>query len=168
MPTQRLLLALTILFTTLLLHGCGEDPVAPKNGEAAPGFTLQRLSGGSLTLPEQLHGKVVAIRFWADWCPFCEQEMSDLEPVYSELKSRGVEILAINVRQDVGTVQRFISKIGISYPVLLDEEGEVARSYAVMGLPTTFFVDREGVLKQRILGESTPETFSAIVSGLLE
>ncbi|MCB1758934.1 MAG: TlpA family protein disulfide reductase [Gammaproteobacteria bacterium] len=165
MPTPPLLFAL--LLATLLLSACGAQPLAPKNGEAAPGFTARLLEGGELRVPEQLRGKVVALRFWADWCPFCEQEMADLEPLYRALKARGLEILAINVRQDDETVRRFTGKLGISYPVLLDAKGEVARRYAVMGLPTTFFIDGSGVLRQRILGESTPESFGRIVTGLL-
>lgn len=166
MPMQRL--PLLLLLAALLLAGCGGDPVALNNGEPAPGFTLNRLDGSQVTLTRLRRGSVVAIRFWADWCPFCEQEMSDLEPVYQRLKGQGFEMLAINVRQDQATVKRFTSRLGISYPVLLDVHGEVARSYAVMGLPTTFFIDRQGVVRQRILGESTPDTFTQIAIGLLQ
>jgi len=168
MKIQHLLAKPLLLLAALLLHGCGEQPVAPVNGKPAPGFTLERLAGGTLELPAQLRGKVVAVRFWADWCPFCEEEMTALEPVYRKYQSSGLEILAINVRQDNDTVQRFVDKLGINYPVLLDREGKVARNYAVMGLPTTFFVDRSGTLRRRILGESTPETFEQILLELLK
>ena len=78
-----------------------------------------------------------------------------------------VVILAINVRQDRDTAQKFISKLNISYDTLLDVEGEVARLYGVMGLPTTFFVERDGRLRSRILGESTPEVFEQIIKEML-
>lgn len=157
-------LLLTLL---LVLAGCGSSQPQLQNGQPAPGFSLPRLEGGRADFPGGFAGQVVAIRFWADWCPFCEEEMSDLEPVYRELKDRGLTILAVNVRQDADTAERFIRDLGITYGVLLDEEGAVARGYGVMGLPTTFFVDREGVLRAKILGESTPDVFTGIVNELL-
>ena len=109
----------------------------------------------------------MAIRFWADWCPFCESEMRSIEPLYRAYEPQGMQILAINVRQDRRTAADFVESLGISYPVLLDEEGAVARAYGVSGLPTTFFVDRQGKLAARILGESTPEVFEQILKELL-
>jgi peroxiredoxin len=91
-----------------------------------------------------------------------------LEPVYRKYRDKGLTILAVNVRQDRETAARFIAKLGISYDTLLDESGEVARAYGVVALPTTFFVDNQGVLRSRILGESTPETFEQVVTGLLQ
>lgn len=151
------------LFLLLLVTGCGEDHPQLVNGEATPAFSLERLAGGVTRYPDDLAGKVVAIRFWADWCPFCEGEMRLLEPLYEKYRAEGLVILAINVRQDAATAQRFIAKLGISYQTLLDPEGEVARAYGVMGLPTTFFIGRDGRLKSRILGESTPEVFERII-----
>jgi peroxiredoxin len=120
-----------------------------------------------LQFPQELKGNVIAIRFWADWCPFCKTEMRDIEPVYQKYKDQGLVILAINVRQDQSTVQAFIKDLGISYGVLLDETGEVARAYGVSGLPISFFIGRDGTLQTRILGESTPEVFETIVQELL-
>lgn len=155
--------ALLIVITLLLLAGCGESQNHPKNGDPAPGFLLEKLDGAQTRFPEQYRGRVVAVRFWADWCPFCEGEMKLLEPVYRKYKAQGLTILAINVRQDRTTAESFIAKLNISYDALLDFEGEVARSYGVNGLPTTFIIDGKGVLRSRILGESTPETFEQAV-----
>jgi peroxiredoxin len=76
-------------------------------------------------------------------------------------------ILALNVRQDRDTAAAFIEKLNISYPALLDKEGEVARAYGVIGLPTTFAIDREGRLHTRIIGESSAELFARIVDELI-
>jgi peroxiredoxin len=76
-------------------------------------------------------------------------------------------ILAVNVRQERATAQRFIDKLEISYDTLLDVDGGVARAYRVSGLPTTFIIDREGRLQTRIIGESTPELFEQLVRNLL-
>ncbi len=156
-----------LLGLSLLLSGCGEKQQPLYNGEPAPGFSLQTLDGRTVRFPDDLAGKVMAIRFWADWCPFCKGEMKALEPVYQRYKDRGLVILAVNVRQHRETALRFLQPLGISYDALLDEEGRVARAYGVIGLPTTFFVDAKGILRQRIIGESTPDTFEQIVLHLM-
>ena len=100
-------------------------------------------------------------------CPFCATEMRDIEPVYREFRDRGLRVLAVNVRQDRDTAARFIARLDISYRVLLDEDGDLARQYGVTGLPTTYFIDREGRLITRILGETAPELFEKIVREML-
>ena len=113
--------------------------------------------------PADYRGQTLAIRFWADWCPFCESEMRQLEPVYQKYRVRGLRILAVNVRQKRERVLQFTKRLGISYQTLLDPDGQVARDYAVSALPITFLVDDQGLLRGRILGESTPEVFEQIV-----
>lgn len=155
-----------LLSLLLLLVGCGKEAPKLENGQSAPAFSLPRLDGSMQDL-QGLRGKVVALRFWADWCPFCKEEMAALDPVHARNQGKGLVLLAVNVRQDRATAESFIRKLGIHYPTLLDEEGAVARRYGVNGLPTTFFIDRQGILRGRILGESTPETFERIALPLL-
>ncbi len=150
-----------------LLVGCDGTTPQLVNGTRAPGFTLQRLGGGTASFPGDYHGRLVAIRFWADWCPFCKDEMAALEPVYRRLQAQGFHILAVNVRQDPETAEAFVRRLGLSYETLLDASGEVARAYGVQGLPTTFFVDGNGTLRSRILGESSPEVTERMVDDLL-
>ena len=152
-----------LLIALLLLAACGDAQQHLKNGDPAPGFQLEKLDSGQARFPGQYKGQVVALRFWADWCPFCEGEMRQLEPVYRKYQEQGLTILAVNVRQDRETAAAFVGKLDISYDTLLDLEGEVARSYGVNGLPTTFIIDAKGVLRSRILGESTPEIFEQAV-----
>lgn len=163
----RYTLVTGLLVGLLLSLGCSEEASKLVNGQPAPAFTLEHLESGSLRFPEDLGGKVVAIRFWADWCPFCESEMQAMEPVYQSYREQGLVILAINVRQDRKTAADFIRKLNTSYDVLLDIDGVVARKYGVMGLPTTFMIDRSGNLYNRILGESTPEVFEKVLKELL-
>jgi peroxiredoxin len=153
------------LFT--LLVACGQELPAIKNGAPAPAFTLERLDGISVRFPEQYQGQVVALRFWADWCPYCHSEMQALEPVYRQHRDQGLVILAVNVLQPQETVQKFVKEISISYETLLDRQGEVMRLYQVMGLPVTYLIDRQGIVRARIIGESTPEVFTQAISGLL-
>ncbi len=158
--TLMLLLALT-------LAGC--DSRAPRlvSGDAAPEFALTDLSGQTVRLAD-LRGQVVAVRFWADWCPFCKGEMQELEPVYRQRQAEGLRLLAVNVGQDRETAHRFVARLGISYDTLLDPESATARQYGVIGLPTTFFIDRQGRLRGKILGESDAATFERMVAPLLK
>ena len=93
--------------------------------------------------------------------------MQALEPIYRQRRDQGLRLLAINVMQDPDTVRAFVQKLGLSFEVLLDSEGEVMRRYRVMGLPATFIVDRQGIIRSRIIGESTPEVFEAAIKDLL-
>ena len=160
---------LTGLLLTLLLAACGgPDTPAPINGQPAPAFSLNALAGGAVKMPAELAGKVVAIRFWADWCPYCRKEMAELQPVYARLHKRGLEILAVNVAQDADTAQRFVEPLGVTYPVLLDTDGATARAYGVKALPMTWLVDAQGVVRGKIVGEATPEVVERKVLELLD
>ncbi len=158
---------LLLLALALIVAGCGDEAPRLAAGQPVPAFTLERPDGSVVHFPDDLRGQVVAVRFWADWCPFCKGEMTALEPLYRRLHDSGFRILALNVRQDADTARAFAEAIGISYDVLLDRDGAVARAYGVTGLPTTFVVDRSGRLVTRIVGESTPELMERLVTGLL-
>lgn len=158
---------LIILITLVFVAACGSDTARLSNGQSAPEFQLDYLQHGDAYFPHDFAGKVVVIRFWADWCPFCETEMRAIEPVYQKYRQQGLIVLALNVRQDRETATAFISKLDISYDVLLDREGEVARTYGVLGLPTTFIIDRDGMLYTKIIGESTPQVFENILDELM-
>lgn len=157
------------LVAALLLLVAACDAPVPKlqNGEPLRPFALHRLDGSTVTLPEDLKGKVVVVRFWADWCAFCKQEMKDVEQVYQERKERGLVILAINVGQSRDTAAAFTSKLGISYDVLLDPDSAVAKQYGVVGLPTSFLIGRDGLVRGKILGESDKTVFTRMVEELL-
>lgn len=164
MTLIRLLLTVSLL---VLLGGCEPQSPMLRIGTPAPAFVLNRLDGATTRFPEQFANQVVAIRFWADWCPSCRSEMTALEPVYRQYHDRGLVILAVNVMQPAETVRPFVKQLGISYDVLLDAQGEVTRQYQVMALPVTYIIDRKGTIRTRILGESTPETFTKEIADLL-
>jgi len=164
---MRRRLRTVLLMLAALLAGCGDPTPQLVAGAPPPGFTLPGLDGTTLAVPGQTGGQVLAIRFWADWCPFCESEMTQLEPIYRKYRESGLRILAVNVRQDPDTARRFVERLGVSYETLLDRDGRVARAYGVLGLPTTFFVDRDGRLRTKVIGESTPEVFERIVREML-
>lgn len=150
-----------------LLAACGGETQAPLQGEAAPGFQTVTLTGAPVRVPADYAGRVVALRFWADWCPYCRTEMAALAPVEARLRGQGLSLLAINVAQDADTVARFARGMGIAYPLLLDAEGAIARRYGVRALPVTYLLDRQGRVRGKIVGEASPAVFEARVLELL-
>ena len=158
---------LLLLSFSLLFAGCAEEAPQLRKGDPPPSFELPGLGQTGFRFPDQFKGRIVAVRVWADWCPFCETELEAIEPVYRRYRDQGLVILAINVRQDRATAQAFVDKLNVSYETLLDTQGDVARAYGVMGLPTTFIIDRDGRLYSRIIGESTPQLLEKIVRELL-
>ena len=119
--------------------------VDPKN------FTLPLLSGGTASL-SAYKGKVVFLNFWATWCPPCQEEMPSMEKLYQRLKSQGLEILAVDLGEDSGTVQQFIRDRSYTFPVLLDMDNKVGSLYGIRSIPSTFIIDREGKIISMIVG----------------
>ena len=158
------------LVLAFLLAACGGE--APKTavnvGTPAPAFQSVKLDGSPLAFPEALAGKPVVVRFWADWCKYCEGEMKAIESVYQRQRDKGLNILAVNTGQDRKTAGDFMQKIGVSYPALLDEQSAIAKRYGVVGLPTTFFIDAGGVIRGKIIGEADEATFARHAEALLK
>ena len=162
---------LLLIFAALLLAtACGKEaPKANINvGSIAPTFQTFRTDGGATHFPAAYFGKPLVVRFWADWCKYCEGEMKAIEAVYQRHKGKGLEVLAINAGQDKATIDAFIKKIGVSYPALLDEKSTIARTYGVVGLPTTFFIDGKGIVRAKIVGEADEATFERHALELLQ
>jgi len=158
-----------LVMATLLLAACGGDPPAKLNvGDVAPTFQTTRLDGMAAHFPAAWAGRPVVIRFWADWCKFCEGEMKQIEAVYQRHKDIGLQVIAINAGQDKKTVEAFVQKIGITYPALMDERSKVARQYGVVGLPTTYFVDARGIVRAKVIGEADEATFERHALELLK
>src|SRR5574340_5579 len=151
----------------LFLAGCGPRAPQLKTGDAAPAFTLPRVPAGQADFPRDYQGKVVVIRFWADWCRFCKKEMADIEAIYQRHKDRGLVVLAVNAGQSREVAEQFAKNLKLSYEVLLDERSETAKKYGVVGLPTTYFIDRQGKIHAKILGESDAQVFERLASELL-
>ena len=126
--------------------------VAPRVGNRAPDFALRSLDGRTIRLSE-LRGKPVMVNFWASWCPPCRNEMPAFEKAYQRYRSQGMEFLGVDVQEDAETVRKFVQENGYSWLFLLDSDGKVSRSYQVSGVPTTFFIDREGIIRDLQIGE---------------
>lgn len=128
-------------------------PLEP--GRGVPAYAAPTLAGDTLDLAD-LRGRVVLLNVWATWCEPCRWEMPALERVHRRLRERGLEVVAVSVDALPGAadgpVRAMIDELGLSFTVLLDPAGEVQRRFGVAGLPTTFLIDREGRLIDRVLG----------------
>jgi len=167
-PPHALTAALGLGGIVLLLAACGETSPQLRTGDPAPGFTTRYLDGTSLDFPEAYRNRVVALRFWADWCRFCREEMKAVESVYQRHRAAGLAVLAVNVGQSQAVAEGFVRGIGVSYDVALDPDATVARRYGVSALPVTYFVDRQGRVRDKILGEASADVFERIATALLD
>ena len=158
---------LTLLLLTSLLVACDGGAPNLNTGAGAPAFSALRLGGSAINFPDDFRNKPVIIRFWADWCRYCEGEMKAIERVYQRQRGKGLQVLAVNAGQDKESVAAFIKKIGVSYTVLLDEKSAIARQYGVTGLPTTYFVGVDGIIKSKVVGEADEATFDRLAGELL-
>ncbi|MGO9015624.1 MAG: peroxiredoxin family protein [Dissulfurispiraceae bacterium] len=142
-----------ILFFVLVINLIAGSIFAAVSDPAAPDFTLPDVHGKKVSLSE-FKGNVVILNFWATWCGPCKAEMPSLNNLYLEFKNKRLVVLAISVDPTERPVLSFIADKKLALPVLMDKTKEVYfDSYAVMGLPTTFIIDKNGVLIQKILGE---------------
>jgi peroxiredoxin len=110
----------------------------------APDFKLPRLTGAGRLSTDHLDGSPYVINFWATWCDPCRKEMPAFEKVWQKYKSRGVVIVGVNINDDLGDAREFVGELGITYPLVVDENDELATELGVKGLPQTFFVDTAG------------------------
>lgn len=125
----------------------------PRVGFTAPHFSLLDGFEQPLSLQE-LQGSVVILNFWASWCPPCRAEMPAFQQVYDLHKDEGLVILGVNTtyQDDRESAMKFADERGVQFPVLFDMDGAVSRRYQIQALPTTFFIDRKGIIRQVIYG----------------
>ena len=147
------------------LQGKTADGISPLNSDKivnsrAPEFTLKDLSGKTVPL-SAFKGKVVLLNFWATWCPPCRAEMPALNKLYRALKPRGLEIIAVSTDRSVNDIKGFLEKHRVDFPILFDADHSASKQYRVFSMPTTFLIDRNGMIVEKFYGEydwTEPET----------
>ncbi len=133
---------------------------APREGFFAPDFTLDTLQGDTIRLSD-LRGRIVIVNFWATWCPPCRAETPALQSSYEQYKDAGVLVLGVNLtdQDSLKDVGAFVKEFGLTYPILLDRDGSVGLRYRLQGLPSTFFINGQGVIRTLVIGGPMSETF---------
>ena len=125
---------------------------SPQEGFMAPLFTLEDLGGTQISLAD-FKGKVVLLNFWATWCAPCRIEIPSLERLYQLRKDKAFEILAVSVdRTSLSKVASFVTDYRMSFPVLTDSRGEVGRRYWTRAIPSSFLLDKKGVIRWKVVG----------------
>ncbi len=142
-------------------------PTAPYPQNAAPDFTLPRLNDTPLTLSD-FRGKPTIVNFWATWCPPCRRELPALQTAYAARSDR-LGFVAVDVKEDEGRVSSFAEELGLTFPIVFDLDGAISDvSYEVRGLPTTLFVDANGVVAARHIGPLDEATINSYLAPLLQ
>ncbi len=132
------------------------DHSVAKAGNEAVNFVLEDLEGERIELAEY-EGKGVFINFWGTYCPPCVREMPIMEELYHEYKDQGIEIIAINADEPKLTVERFASRLDLTFPIVIDEKTNVIEAYGIRPLPTTVLVDENGTIVRVFSGALTEE-----------
>lgn len=128
--------------------------VGTQKGNRAPDFTLTSLQEEEVTLSD-FRGKKVFLNFWASNCPPCREEMPDIEKLHQEFEE--IEVLTVNVGESTGKINSFLMETDLQLPVLLDKDNQVAMDYLVRFIPTTYILDEEGIITDKVTGLLTYE-----------
>jgi len=161
-PIQRRALFILVLLAALVwtfvsadwtgTSTAGEIP-APRQGFLAPDFTVETITGETITLSD-LRGQAVLVNLWATWCPPCRAEMPAIQKMYEEYKEQGFVVLGVDMtyQDDPSAVLPFAQEYGLTFPILMDTNGLVAQQYELRSLPSSFFIDRDGIIQEVVIG----------------
>jgi len=141
-------------------------PAAPVVNHYAPNVTLRDLSNNPVTLAS-LKGKVVALNFWYAACEPCRYEMPALEQTYQQYQAQGFVTLGVDTIDDPATADSFVHALGVTYPIVRDVDLRAVTIYRVTDTPSTFFIDRDGVIRYRVVGALDSATLHTDVTALL-
>lgn len=126
---------------------------APQQGFLAPDFELKTLDGETIHLSD-LRGQALLVNLWATWCPPCREEMQSIEKVHQEYKDKAFTVLAVNMtyQDDPLAILPFVNRQKLTFPILLDETGEVANAYQLRSLPSSYFIRPDGIINEVVIG----------------
>ena len=158
--TQGVTLALGVLLAACSPAGDGGSGDAPGKvevGASAPGYRTVSLDGDSVSLGAH-RGKVVLLNIWATWCHPCRDEIPELQAIHTRYKARGLELVGVSVDSDGSddAIRAFMRDFEMTYPIGRDPDERVSTQFLVVGVPATFLIDREGVLRWRRTGPIEP------------
>ncbi len=142
--------------------------VAPKEGSLAPDFLLQGLEEGTEYRLSDFRGRPVVLNFWATWCAPCRKEIPQLVQAYHKYQDQGLVVIGLNHAESRSIVRPYAEKFGMDFPIAIDLDGEMWDRYKLLGLPTTFFIDREGFIRSIFMGPFVAQSGGKNVQGAIE
>lgn len=144
-------------------------PLEPLIGGSTPDFSLEDLKGESISL-SSFRGKPVILNFWATWCPYCRKERDHLKKLYEDYSDKKLVIVSVSIDRSLETLRKFMKKKPAPFIILYDGEGKVASQFQVAGLPTSFLINRDGVIERKFTGyrEWSSDSSRKIIDRLTE
>jgi len=140
-------------------------PIGTSIGELAPDITGTTLDGEPLTLSE-LRGELVLVNVFASWCGPCRAEIPHLVELFDEIENEGIAFVGLNLSESSAAVSFFRNEFDINFPLLLDEDGRLTEIYQPIGLPTSWFIDADGVVRYVFAGPMTKEMLTGILDDI--
>jgi peroxiredoxin len=143
--------------------------IGPYVSQLAPAFSLDTLAGKSAKL-EDYRGNVVLLNFWASWCIPCKEEMPLIQAAYEKHRDHGLVVLGINMTNldKRSAIETFTQDTGVTFPIVLDEDGSVSETYRIISIPTSFFLDRSGIIRHFQLGAMTTKQIEQYMDEMLK
>lgn len=159
---------LVVVFVIFFLFGISRSRAQffvfgnPLEGKPAPEFTLPTLMNEAVTMSEYRNGQPALMFFWATWCPHCREALEDLNTRAAEIKNQGIKIILVDVGEARNGVQSYLVDHSITLDVFLDESSSVAQEYSLLGVPTFYLINKQGIV--RSVEHSLPEDYVEILS----
>jgi peroxiredoxin len=144
----------------------GASGPAPRIGEPAPEFEVLGLDGETFRLSD-FRGQPVWINFWATWCPPCRAETPDMQAVYEANQDAGLVLIALSIAESADTVRDYVERVGVTYTIGLDQSTAISATYRIVGLPTHFFIDRDGIVRELRIGSMSRGTMEKKVEAIM-
>ncbi len=119
----------------------------PLVGKPAPDFSLEMVRKGKVRMSALRDNHPTILLFWATWCPTCREELKNLTERQDEIKNKGIVLLLVNVGEDHWQVSAYLKKHRVPFPVFLDKDTTLADPYAIVGVPTLVFINKEGIIR---------------------
>jgi peroxiredoxin len=152
----------------MLVIGCTSGSETPGNGDGrvevglpAPAYATVSLDGDSVSLAQQ-KGKVLLLNIWATWCHPCRDEIPELRAIHSRYRDRGLELVGVSVDTDGTdeTIRTFMKDFQMTFPIWRDPDERISTRFLAVGVPATFLIDKEGILRWRKTGPIAPNDTS--------
>ena len=153
-----LIIILVAILAVLFLHVFKNDTqtaTGSKLGQYAPDFESEYLNGSKFFLHE-LKGKPIILNFWASWCPPCISEMPRLNE-FSRMHENDILVIGVNLGEKEISIETFLARVNVTFPIVKDKERSIEKSYNIIARPSTFFIDENGIIVDKRLGEISRE-----------
>ncbi|WP_253264043.1 peroxiredoxin [Geobacillus sp. BMUD] len=153
---------------TVMSTSLDSGKIGTNKGQVAPDFELLSITGNKVKLSD-LRGKTVILNFWATWCPPCRAEIPEMQRFYENNKNNNVEILAVNLTNSESspdTVKDFVRDKGMTFNILLDKQGKIGNLYGIITIPTSYIIDKNGIIREKHVGPMSYETMDNFISSI--